>query len=216
MLSVKYMGKFICAVNRRLSESDCRTLIDHLEILTYMSIRPEYIGHVREGRLYRLGFLVPGRPEKRTVLMSQEINNLVSGPWFSDLMEDRCNRLRANLESILAGDRLNVCWEPYKGRPYHHIGRLAEQDEEIWDIRSVDRPGLRTLFRFAEKDVIVAFTCSPRSVPVPWHYRLPLISSKDWKRAKTECKRQWGILFPAHEPHKGTNLSDYLSDAISI
>src|SRR5579871_3825968 len=102
-----------------------------------MSIRTEYIEHVRQERLFRLGFLVPGRPEKRTVLMSQEINDLVSGPWSSDLMEDRCTRLRANLESILAGDRLNVCWEPRKGRPHHQIGRLDETDEEVWDIRSV-------------------------------------------------------------------------------
>lgn len=181
-----------------------------------MSIRTEYIEHVRQGRLHRLGFLVPGRPEKRTVLMSQEINDLVSGPWSSDLMEDRCNRLRANLESILAGDGLNVCWEPYEGKPIHQIGRLDKPEEEIWDIRSVDKPGLRMLFRFAEKDAIVVFTCSPRSVPIPWLHRVPLINPKDWKRAKTECKRQWGILFPAHEPHKGANLSDYLSDAVSI
>ena len=58
-----------------------------------MSIQPEYLDHVRQGRLYRLGFLVPGRPEKRTVLMSQEINDLVSGPWSSGLMGDRCSRL---------------------------------------------------------------------------------------------------------------------------
>ena len=148
--------------------------------------------------------------------MSQEINDLVSGPWSSDLMEDRCYRLRANLESILAGDLLNVCWEPYKGKPHHHIGRLDKPEEEIWDIRSVDQPGLRTLFRFAEEDVLVAFTCSPRSIPVSWLHRIPLVTRKDWKRAKTECKRQWGNLFPANEPHKGTNLSDYLSNAISI
>lgn len=180
-----------------------------------MSIRQECIQHLREGRLFRLGFLVPGRPEKRTVLMSQEINDLVSGPWSSDLMEDRCNRLRANLEGILAGDRLTVCWEPYKGRPRHQIGRLDHPSEEVWDIRSVDKPGLRTLFRFAERDVLIAFTCSPRSVPVPWMHRIPLVNLKDWKRAQTDCKRQWGILFPAHEPHKGSDLSDYLSNAFS-
>lgn len=116
-----------------------------------MSIRPEYLDHVRQRRLHRLGFLVPGRPEKRTVLMSQEINDLVSGPWSSDLMGDRCARLRANLESILSGDQLNVCWEPHEGKPYHLIGRLEEPEEEVWDIRSVESPGLRTLFRFVKR-----------------------------------------------------------------
>jgi hypothetical protein len=180
-----------------------------------MSIRKEWLSHVKDGTLFRLGFLVPGRPEKRTVLMSQEINKLVSGPWTSDFMEDRCNRLRANLEGILAGDRLTVCWEPYAGRRWHQLGRLDKPGEEIWDIRSVDKPGLRTLFRFAETDVIVALTCSPRSIRIPWMHRLPLVGHKDWKRAKTECKRQWSILFPAHEPHKGDSLNDYLSNAVS-
>jgi hypothetical protein len=182
-----------------------------------MSIRPEWLRHVREQSLFRLGFLVPGRPEKRTVLMSQEINQLVSGPWESDLMEDRCYRLRANLEGILAGDPLTVCWKPYEGEPRHQMGRLDKPEEEIWDIRSVDKPGLRIFFRFAEKDVLVAFTCSPRSVPIPWMHRLPLRAwdSKEWKRAKTDTKRRWGILFPAHEPHQGKHLSDYLSNAFS-
>lgn len=182
-----------------------------------MSIREECIAQVRSGALFRLGFLVPGRPEKRTVLMSQEINNLVSGPWDNNLMEDRCSRLRANLESILAGALLNVCWEPYEGEVKHQIGRLDKPEEEIWDIRNVDKPGLRVFFRFAETDVLVALNCSPRSVPVPWLHRFPLLNrrSKEWKRAKTECKRQWGILFPAHDPHKGDSLSDYLSNAIS-
>lgn len=182
-----------------------------------MSIRQEWAGHVRDGTLFRLGFLVPGRPEKRTVLMSQEINGLVSGPWDDKLMGDRCGRLRATLESILGGDLLNVCWEPYEGEVRHQIGRLDKPEEEVWDIRSVDKPGLRVFFRFAEANVLVAFTCSPRSVPVPWLHRLPLLDrrSKEWKRAKRECKRQWGVLFPAHEPHKGYSLSDYLSNAIS-
>jgi hypothetical protein len=130
-----------------------------------MSIRRECIDHIRQGRLFRLGFLVPGRPEKRTVLMSQEINDLVSGPWSSDLMEDRCYRLRANLESILAGDLLNVCWGPYKGKPHHHIGRLDKPEEEVWDIRSVDKPGLRTLFRFAEKKRACRLHMQPKVRP---------------------------------------------------
>jgi hypothetical protein len=182
-----------------------------------MSIRQEWLEHVRSGALFRLGFHVPGRPEKRTVLMTPEINDLVSGPWSNDLMEDRCNRLRANIEGILAGDRLNVCWEPYEGEVRHQIGRLAKPEEEVWDIRSVDKPGLRTFFRFAEFDVLVLFTCSPRSIPIPWMPRLPLLDrkSKRWKRAKTDCKRQWSVLFPAHEPHKGEHLCDYLSNAFS-
>jgi len=38
--------------------------------------------------------------------MSPEVNALVNGPWENNLMGDRCARLRADLENILAGSRL--------------------------------------------------------------------------------------------------------------
>lgn len=173
---------------------------------------------MKKGYLTPLIFLVPGRPEKRTVLMTEQVVRLVSGPWDDELMEDRCNRLRADLENILAGEPLRVCWQPFKGEQFHQIGRLDKIEEEIWDIRSVDKPGLRVFFRFAEKDVLVATNCSPRSLPVPWLQRFPLMArdSKEWVEAKRECLREWAKVFPAHDAHRGTNVTDYLSNAFSF
>jgi hypothetical protein len=181
-----------------------------------MSIQEEWKRRVSEKALFRLEFLVPGRPEKRTVLMSEEVFQLVSGPWSNDLMGDRCARLRVTLEGILAGDPLTVCWQPYRAESHHQIGRLDRVEEEIWDIRSAEKPGLRVFFRFAATDVLVAFTCSPRSVPIPWLDRLPLLKrdSREWKRAKAECKREWAKLFPAHPPHTGVDIHAYLSNAV--
>lgn len=71
-----------------------------------MSIRELWIKRVREGELIKLDFSVPGPEERRTVLLSPEINALVSGPWRDDAMRVRCYRLRAELENILAGARL--------------------------------------------------------------------------------------------------------------
>jgi hypothetical protein len=181
-----------------------------------MSIRTEWIKRVYEGRLFRLGFLIPGPPERRTVLMSAEINKLVSGPWESNPMGNRCARLRADLEYVLAGDPLTVCWAPGKGRKYHQIGLLDPPQDFMFDLRSLDEPGLRVTFHFAEKDVLVAFICSPRSVRVPWLHRLPLLDmkSKGWRNAIMETRALWGELFPGHQPHSGDHIDDLLTNAI--
>jgi hypothetical protein len=181
-----------------------------------MSIRTEWINRVCEERLFRLGFLIPGPPEKRTVLMSAEINNLVSGPWEHSEMGERCARLRADLEYVLAGEPLTVCLEPGKGRKYHQIGLLDPPQDFMFDLRSVEKPSLRVTLHFAEKDVLIAFLCAPRSRRVSWLHRLPLLDfrSKEWRKAIMETHALWGELFPNHRPHSGDNVRDFLSNAI--
>jgi hypothetical protein len=172
---------------------------------------------VQDGELFKLGFLIPGPPERRTVLLSPDMNRLVSGPWEDTEMGTRCARLRAELENILAGEPLVVCWTPGKGREHHQIGRLHPSEDNIFDIRSVDpSPALRIICHFAEKDVLIAHLCCPRSVPVHWLDRMPLLGrqSKDWLRAITDSKSNWSTLFPGCEPHAGANVNDYLSNAI--
>ena len=183
-----------------------------------MSIHDEWMARVREGRLFKLDFLIPGIQERRTVLMSPEINRLVTGPWNSVLMADRCARLRVDLESILGGERQSVCWTPFKGRTYHKIGRLDPPQDFMFDLRSVDEPGLRLLFHFAERDVLVAHLCSPRSVPVSWLHRVPLLDrgSKEWRIAIMESNAMWGKLFPDYRPHRGEHIDDLLSNAVIL
>ena len=182
-----------------------------------MSIRRELGERIKEERLLKLGFLIPGRPERRTILMASEISDLVLGPWDDSKMGERCARLRANLESFLAGDLINVCWEPFRASKRHQIGRLRPVEEGVWDVRSIDSPGLRVFFCLAEKDVMVALTCSPRSIEVPWLNRPPLgpKESKEWKHAISECKRQWRSLFPAHLPLVGVHADECLSNTFS-
>jgi hypothetical protein len=120
------------------------------------------------------------------------------------------------LESILAGDPLTVCWEPGKGRTYHQIGLLDPPQDFMFDLRSVDEPGLRVTIHFAERDVLVALLCSPRSVPVPWLHRLPLLGrrSREWRGAIMETHALWGELFPGYRPHSGDHVDDLLSNAV--
>jgi hypothetical protein len=183
-----------------------------------MSIRDAWKERVEQGLLIKLSFLIPGPPERRTVLMSPEVNGLVSGPWAGEEMADRCARLRADLESVLAGDRQNVCWTSFKGRTHHKIGRLFPPQDFMFDLRSVDEPGLRLLFHFAEKDVLVAHLCSPRSIPIPWLHRLPLLgkNSREWGQAIMEANAMWGELFLGFRPCEGEQIDDLLTNSVVL
>jgi hypothetical protein len=179
-----------------------------------MSIRELLKKRVQDGELVRLGFSMPGPPERRTVLMSPEISALISGPWKDVAMRDRCYRLRADLENVLAGFPLTYCDIPREAKDKHQISRLDPVEDNIFDIRSTDpAPGLRIIFHLAERDVLVLHTCSPRSVHVSWLDRVPLINEKLWRRAISESKTRWSILFPGCDP-PGGSIHEYLSNAI--
>ena len=181
-----------------------------------MSIREQWLSRVREGRLFKLSFLIPGPMERRAVLLHPELYRLVSGPWPDDRMAARCAALRAELERLLAGEVLNVCWAPFKGRSFHSIGRLDPPQDFLFDLRSLDRPGLRLFFHFAEKDVLIFHGCSPRSQPVPWLPRQPLgpRDSPQWRLAVTEANACWAELFSDTRPCEGETIDDLLSNAV--
>jgi hypothetical protein len=213
MLSVKYMGTFICAINRRLSESDCRTLIDHLEVLTYMSIREEWKRFVVQGELFVLAPL-DGDPNGRTVVLSLEMHELLTQPMEEGEYANRRSRLLATLHNIVAGRRLVVCMEPFEARKAN-IGRLCPIEDSVFDIRCQDKPAVRVFCRFLEKNVLFVVTCRPRSVHQGWLGWFPLGGrrSKAWKQGIAAAKREWDKFFPTYPPVKGGNLDDYLSSA---
>jgi len=173
---------------------------------------------MKEERLFRLEPSIPGDPEERTVLMSVEINQLLTGPWPSETMRRRCGRLRGDLESFLKGEHVTVCWDPFQAKNAK-MGRLHPITDELWDLRSQDpKPGLRVFCRFALTDVLVALTCSRRSVEVPWLSRSPLKdrNSREWRDALVECKTEWNKLFPAHDPHHGAKIHAYISSNVVL
>jgi putative component of toxin-antitoxin plasmid stabilization module len=177
-----------------------------------MSIREEWQKHVANCTLFEVKPL-DGDPSARTVLMSKEIQGLVEGPWEGE-QGKRCAKLLATLQSIVVGAHLVVNLDPYSAREAR-MGRLHPIEDGIWDIRSRDKPGLRVFCAFLERDVMVTFICSPRSVSVSWLHRLPLGigNSIEWENAIKATKREWAKLFPANTPVTGDNLNEYLSNA---
>jgi putative component of toxin-antitoxin plasmid stabilization module len=128
---------------------------------------------------------------------------------------NRCAKLLATLQSIVAGHKLVVNLKPFSAREAR-MGRLHPVQDGIWDIRSRESPNLRVFCAFLERDVIVTFICSPRSKDVPWLHRIPLGIGESiaWKRAIAETKREWAKLFPADMPVKGDDLNEYLTKAV--
>lgn len=179
-----------------------------------MSIRPEW------QKLLAEGVLSPIQPfwgdaHARTVLVSGELHALLREPWEDSERGNRCARLLATLQAIVAGRQLVVCLTPYQARKAM-MGRLHPLNDGIWDIRCQDRPALRVFCAFLERDVIVAFTCSPRSKAVDWIDRPPLGkgNSTEWRRAIADAKREWAKIFPAYRPVTGDYLNDYLTNAV--
>jgi hypothetical protein len=189
------------------------TLVRRRELI-YMSIRTEWQRLVAEEQfLWRLSPF-QGDPSARTVLLSKEMEELLSCEMDEGEEANRRSRLLASLQHIVAGRRLVVCMIPFKARKAH-IGRLCPVQDSIWDIRCQDSPAVRVFCHFLEKDVLLAATCRPRSVPINWLGWLPLgdRSSKEWKRGRDATTREWNKLFPTYVPVSGENLDAYLSNA---
>jgi hypothetical protein len=154
-----------------------------------------------------------GDPVRRTVLLTREMKDLIDEPREEGAEANRVARLLATLQNIVSGWRLVVCMDPYEAREAN-IGRLGPVQDSVWDIRCRDKPALRVFVAFVEKDVLLAVTCRPRSVPVNWLGWLPLKNdSKEWKRGIDAVKRDWARLFPTYDRVKGDDLGDYLSNA---
>ena len=182
-------------------------------MLTYMSIREEWRKLVADGILTKLEPLQGDTP-RRTVLMTDEISRLVSEPWGEGDEAIRRAILAQSLQYIVTGGRLVVCMDPFAARKAH-IGRLSPVEDSDFDIRCQESPALRVFCRVIEMDVLLAVTCRPRSMALPWLNWLPLGDrhSREWETGVAAVKREWPRYFPAHDPVRGDNLDDYFSRA---
>lgn len=178
-----------------------------------MSIRDVLRDQLTERRLFVLEPSVPGSPTARTMVLSKEVMDLLTEPWPCAAAARRLPRLRADLESFVAGEVISACLVPYKAKNAY-MGRLDKPRDEVWDVRSRDpSPGLRILGRFAEQDVFVGLSCWPRSIVLQYLSRPPLLdgASKEWSDGIKECKAEWRRLFDPYPAHTGTEVHDYLS-----
>jgi len=183
-----------------------------------MSIHDEIRFRIGEGRLHQMMPTLESDPVVRKLFISNEIRDLIDGPWLDLAWERRCGKLRENLEAFIRGDVISLCLEGFIARTAY-MGRLDRPADEVWDIRSRDpRPSLRIFGRFADKDIFIAFFWSPRGVTIPYSQRPPLGDkhSRRWKSAKRETKAEWRKLFPTYEPIHGDSHDAYASDSFPV
>lgn len=156
-------------------------------------------------------------PVERILVYTDQIRTVLEGPWTLPSCSSRAGRLRADLEAFVRGDRVSICLTPYEAGAAF-LGRLAEPEDEVWDIRAREpNPALRLFGRFAAPDHFVAFDWRPRSKA--WNGRAPLQDRHDpeWEKEKAKCVTQWVGLFPSHQPIHGRTIHEYVTkNAFSV
>jgi hypothetical protein len=167
-----------------------------------MSIREEIKHRMDEGRLFLLSPAIS--LVVRPMFVSQEIKDLVLGPWNDPEWAIRCGLLRADLDRFITGARIPVAARPYQARSAY-IAQLDQPRDEAWEIRSRDpEPSIRVFGRFAMTNWFVALTWSKRA-------DLEGPDSREWRDAIETCKAEWRKLFPTYDPKTGDNVHDYIS-----
>jgi hypothetical protein len=142
-------------------------------------------------------------PIRRTLFVSNEVNDFLRGPWDDDASERRAGRLQSDLEHFVSGGVVAVCLQPRQAKAAS-MGRLHPLNSGIWDIRSRDpAPGLRLLGGFTEPDVFVALV---------WDFRSNLKTDADWKALQQRCRSEWRSLFAEETPVFGEEVDDYISE----
>jgi len=102
-----------------------------------------------EGRLFLMPPAIRRVVVVRPMLVSQEVKDLVLGPWDDPDWAIRCGLLRADLDRFISGARITVAARPYQARNAY-LAQLDQPRDEAWEIRSRDpEPSIRVFGRFA-------------------------------------------------------------------
>lgn len=158
-----------------------------------------------EGKsLFHLPPLFPGALTTRTMIVSEEIYDIVM-PEYSKSWEGlRHSKLRGDLDAFTEGEEMSVAEKPFKKPGYTMIARVHPVTDEIWDLRNIDpNPGIRCLGAFGGKDIFIALI---------WDYR----EYFDWNEEIERCKSEWTKLFGSIPRFKGASLDEYLSNYYAV
>lgn len=79
-----------------------------------MSIADQIQALVSGGRLHYIEPVDSSLEVKRVMVVSNDVQTLLDGPWSSDWLERRAGSLRADLEMFVRGQVLSVSMTPYK------------------------------------------------------------------------------------------------------
>jgi len=124
--------------------------------------------------------------------------------------------LRASLDRFLDGTIVQVGMPdpalPYERKPKAFFRLLHPAYDQVWEIRDLHKNpklSLRVFGRFADVDLFIALGWQSRD-------KLGKPTSSAWRDARVACKTAWTNLFYVYPPQIGTNLHDYISNAVPV
>lgn len=163
-----------------------------------MSIHEMLRWKVNDGDLVSLIPRRPGAAPKRSMLLTQDLWELLNSPQGDDEIDDRMGALKADLEVFA------------DGQPLHpkYLFLLSPVRDAVWEIRSVrPKPSIRVLGLFAARDTFVATN---------WALRGPLghFDAAKWRAAKRRALAVWRHLFGGCEPIRETDPKTFTTGAI--
>jgi hypothetical protein len=134
----------------------------------------------------------------------------LDGPWNSFRDEARLMGMRVLLENFLQGDIFTARLPPLKSARAM-IALLEPGADEVWEFRTRNPSNVRTFGRFASRDFFVATNWA-------WREDLPDAAGvvDRWRDEILTCKAVWNRLFPSYGPHKGTDVNDFITNAILL
>ncbi len=173
-----------------------------------MSIHEVLKANVDDGRLIEIEPIF-GVGSARAVYAVPEVFAQLEPETADPEFQSSSGELRRWLDSFIMGKKLVV--GPRSSRTCD-MKRLDPSPDEIWEIRKQDSPSIRLFGRFVETDIFVVTNMELVAIlfSVEWFRTWPI-----WKREIRNCKAAWRRMFATYPPHSGSNLSDYLSRAVS-
>src|SRR5438067_10007944 len=114
--------------------------LNHVWLLTYMSIRDVINDWLDREELFVLTPVLESDPVARILFVSKEIYEAIGG--FGDEVDERMGGLRAHLEVFVTAEIITVAMEPFRARDAY-MARLHPFGDEVWEIRDRTSPSIR-------------------------------------------------------------------------
>jgi hypothetical protein len=168
-----------------------------------MSIDAQIGQYLSSGTLFAIAPAQPGKASVRDVIVSKDIWDLVRDDATPPAeLELVWGRVRARLDSIVAGSMFLFGLDPFNKSIGSHVARTDPVEVGIVDVRIRDpKPAIRVFGGLAKPDVLVLLSYAYRD-------------NLNFKQEIAQARALWDNLFPNHPPMTGKSHDDYFSNIL--
>ena len=163
-----------------------------------MSISALILDRVNRKMLFPILPRAKGASIRRVMFVTEEIQALLTSPRGDLAWEQRIAELRADLEVFVEARTIDP----------KYLFLLYPAADATWEVRSIrDKPSLRILGGFADRDIFVATTFAEREVLGGWQ-------SREWKTIKRRAAAKWRAMLHPYRPKLGINAKVLATGAL--